>query len=99
VSIAIIKVKTAIEKQFVSNPRVTSLVALREEWKRVLFSACAQTSTCSTLAFIPNKTCRDKFSGTLNVKDFYAGAVLGSPRKHSLSWPSNNALWRQHAVH
>jgi len=43
VSIAIIKVKTAIEKQFVSNPRVTSLVALREEWKRVLFSACAQT--------------------------------------------------------
>jgi len=70
-----------------------------KDWKGIFFQHVRKLSTSSTLAFIPNRTCRDKFSGTLDAKDFYAGAVLGSPRKHSLPWPSNNALWRQHTLH
>src|SRR5262249_16151035 len=54
--------------------------------------------TCSTLSSIRHKTC-EADHGELNVEIVYAGSVLGGPRKHSMSWPFNDSLWRQYPVH
>src|SRR5262245_27665441 len=37
--------------------------------------------------------------GAVNVEIVYAGSVLGGPRKHSVSWPVNDSLWRQYTMH